>query len=508
MANDQHEWEIKFSGAMPDLALLPESPLLRALAPGGGHWQRLVSTYYDTPDSALHRHGLSLRRRAGADGLIQTVKSVTAPGTLLRGEWECQISTAEDFPLFTGDEEIDRLLMDAAPRLKEISAVSVDRWQSEFVYKTSLLEVSVDLGFASALNHDGVRIEGPLGEAELQLIKGDPADLFLGARLLLESTPLRLHARSKLETAKRIANRESLAVPKFDPIPSTLEDSAGDILQRALETAAARVIDLQAPILHARLPEGIHRMRVELRRFRAAEKLFRQAAASPPLRRQAEKAAVIARALAPARDWDVFLEQTLPGLSGHDYAITGFAQLVTSAQARRAEAWAAASTQIGKSAFSGFALDLLAAAYLKPWRAARLDLPAKAFATQALDRALRKAAKSARMTDPDRPETFHPLRLSLKKLRYGVQLFRDLYPKGARKPYMAAMAALQDKLGVLSDAVAAQHMANEAAKGAGEDAMSAAGFICGFYAARAEAAAKEIDASWRVFEKKSPFWRQ
>ena len=61
-------------------------PLLQGVAPG----QRLVSTYYDTPDLRLHRNGIALRVREVDGSLVQTVKcaGAVAGGLSDRPEWE------------------------------------------------------------------------------------------------------------------------------------------------------------------------------------------------------------------------------------------------------------------------------------------------------------------------------------------------------------------------------------------------------------------------------------
>ncbi len=507
MAKENKELEVKFSGPMPMLSALPESAFLRALIPAGGRWERIGSVYFDTADGVLAAAGLSLRQREASDGTVQTIKSTASPGITARREWVCDLGDTAGFPTPVGEAKIDRLLEEATLRLRAVSEISIDRWRAEFNFKTSALEISIDIGTASAALNAERPVDGPIGEVALKLISGDPADLFVAAQLTLENAPLRLHMLSKRDAAALIASGRCFAVPDVTPFSASASDNADAILQRALITAAERLIRLQTSILDARAPQGVRRMRVELRRFRAVERVYRRAAKCPQLQHLAQKAGIIARALGPARDWDVFLDHTLPAIAENRYAIDGLARLKAAAHTHRALAWADASAQIADPVFSEFVLDLLATAHLQPWRAKQLSVPAQIFGARVLDRARRKTCKVARGTDPADPTSFHALRLALKKLRYGVQLFRRIYPKATRKPYMAAMAEMQDASGVLNDAIVAQKLANKAAMGKGPEAMRAAGFICGYYAARAEAAAKEIDGAWAMFEKIKPFWR-
>lgn len=472
MAKQNKDLEIRFSGPMPVLSALPESAFMRDLTPAGGRWERLEEGYYEV-DSRLAAAGPSLRQ----------------------------------YRVPTGDINTDQRPEEAAPRASKVSETAFDRWRAEFKYKTSLLEITVDLGMVWSGPEAERPFEGAIGEVRLAHISGDPADLFLVARLMLENVSLRLSAHSKRDAATLIVSGRQFATPRFPPFSASVIDGAAAILQRALINSTQRIIRLQTLILDARAPEGVHKLRVELRRLRAVEQVFRRAAKCPPLQRLAHRARDIARALGPARDWDVFLDQTLPAIAENRYAVNGFARLKASAHAYRAMAWADASAQIADPEFSSFALDLLATAHLQPWRTKELDLPAQNFGASALDRAVSKTCDVARGINPADPASFHALRLALKKLRYGVQLFRGIYPKAVRKPYMRAMAALQDASGVLNDAIVAQKLANTAAAGEGPEAMRAAGFICGYYAARAEAAAKEIDGAWTMFEKNQPFWR-
>ena len=105
-------------------------------------------------------------------------------------------------------------------------------------------------------------------------------------------------------------------------------------------------------------------------------------------------------------------------------------------------------------------------------------------------------------------ETFHELRIALKKLRYPVQMFRSLYPKDRRKDYMAALSALQEDFGAINDAVVAQKLAERISAGNGDDAMRAAGFVSGYKAAEAKAAADAIREKWPEFKAMTPFWRE
>lgn len=513
MADDGKELEIKFTGGGAELTALPDSDFMAALTRGEGAWERLETRYYDTPEGDLAARGISLRRRAAGAREIQTVKRKNAEGVVARDEWERVMEPGESFPALTGACDVDVLLTTMAGRLRPTVEMDVDRWACSFPFRASVLEIAVDMGVSKVAGQTGEGAPCFLGEAELELVSGEPGDLFAAARLVLVNTGLRLHAKSKLETAKAAAiPGGASAIPPRPSFRYGAEETAGAVLRQALAAIAERMIGIQPAILDARAVEGVHQMRVELRRFRAIERVFRRALGEDrTLSRLAGRAKMTARALGGARDWDVFIGETLPFAARQDYAPEGFAALKARAHSLRAEAWGRAAAVIAAPDFSHFLLELLEAAHSAPWLRGgdekAFQAPAAAFAEKALDRSARKARKTARNMDPESLAARHPLRIALKKQRYAVQLFRSLYPKDRRKPYMATMAALQEAFGVVNDAVVAQGLAEEAAAGGGAQAMRAAGFIGGYHAARAEAAVREIDAAWGRFEAMTPFWR-
>lgn len=518
MGSGRIEFELKFTGAPADVAALPASRFFAATAPGGGSWERLSSTYFDTEDGALAKRGLSLRLREEGADYIQAVKA-KGSHPAARLEYEVSIAKAEDFPAPVGDEKVDAVIESLIPKLIPVAGAAVDRWAAVIRYKGAEIELAVDLGQAESRDGEGRIFAGPLAEVELELIKGEPAAVFDFARLLIANAPLRLCGGTKLDAALALQDPAN-PTPKRQKDNIALEMSAADVLGGSLTQIAARLAELQPALIDYRRVEGVHQTRVALRRLRAIERIYRRYLRSDEITYLAARAKVIASALGPARDWDVFLDQTLPAAMKGDYAPAGLPALKAKAEAARAAAWADAISAISGPEFTRFLIDLMAAGTLMDWRnEARkgLFVPVGAFAPKTLDRAYRKAVKTAKATiGATDLAARHPLRIALKKLRYPIQLFRGLYPKERRKNYMAALSALQEALGAVNDAIVAQGLADRAAgqNGGGggpksnEGLMRAAGFISGYKAAEAREAAKKIDAAWDAFEKMPPFWRE
>ena len=503
------EFELKFTGSPGDVAALIGSDFVSAASPKGGGWERLSSKYYDTPDRRLARKGFSLRLREEGGALTQAVKTRRSSAAS-RMEFETEVRSGDAFPAAAGDKAVDTLIDDVTPVLEPFAQTTADRWTAVLAFRGAEIELAIDLGRAECRDDEGRDYAAPLAEVELELISGDPARVFDFARLLLENAPLRYRALSKLETAERLSRPPGLIFPA----PRTRIDgdmSAGDALQRSLNDIAARLAEVQPFIIDFRTPEGIHQMRVALRRLRSIERVFRPYLKDGEIASLARRAKSFAGALGPARDWDVFIGETLPVAQRTDEASGGARRLKAKAEAMRAEAWARAADVIAGKAFNHFVLDAVKAGALCDWckkMKGEMKAPVRDFAPAVLDRVLNKTMKVAAKTPASGDlATRHPLRIALKKLRYPVQLFRPAYPKASRKDYMSALSALQDAFGAVNDAVVAQTLADRAAQGEGEDAARAAGFIAGYKAAEAKSAAETIDGAWTVFEKTTPFWR-
>ena len=512
MGQGAYELELKFTGAPADVAALPQSRLMQAVALGEGRWARLRSVYYDTARGALAKEGVALRVRDKSGKRIQTVKRDTAAGAVVREEFETELAGGSGFPQLTGDMDIDDLLGAHGNNLIEIAEIRVDRWTQPARFAGSEFEIAVDLGVARAKGANGAAVgETPIAEMEIEYRSGEMSDLFSFGRFVVDNADLRLAARSKLEIARASGAGALYTLEKQKRPVIDDEAPAVEALQAMLAAVAVRIVNVQAPLLDIRAVEGVHQMRVALRRFRAIERTFRPAVDTDALYALTRRARSIAHALGPARDLDVFLDETLPDIFARYQTPPGAAAMRAAAETMRAAAWADAHAIIADKAFTHFLLDLLEAGVIAPWRKDanhRGEGPLKAFAPAALDKALKRARKAKAAMDRTELAARHPLRIALKKLRYSAQMLGPLFPRDKRKPYMAAISRLQDALGTVNDAVTAQDLAEKTGAGAGPDAMRAAGFVAGYKAAEAEAAAVEIDRAWEIFDKTTPFWRE
>jgi CHAD domain-containing protein len=203
-------------------------------------------------------------------------------------------------------------------------------------------------------------------------------------------------------------------------------------------------------------PEKIHQMRVAVRRMRALLGTFR---AALPKARRARVVGDLKRfqkALGPARDLDVFLDEMLPALKSLPMRTT----LAAAAHDAHRRAYLKATKVVKGPALATLQTDLaeMVGALAKE-RAARKS--ARAFARKFLARKHRKLIAHIAAKERRSDEEMHALRIRIKKLRYAVEYFRPVLPKAGAKRFHGALAEAQDVLGVVNDAVNARALARE-----------------------------------------------
>lgn len=183
------ETELKFSLGPGAREALEAGLLL------GAETAELSATYFDTPDLALFTHGYGLRVRRKDVRFVQTLKS-QGNGLFARGEWEAEVpSAALDAAVLAATPAAEIAHGDA---LVPLFAVEVRRTVALVSHGASRIEASLDIGDVRA----GHRSE-PIEELELELVEGDPADLFAFARSL--DAQLILAFATKSERGYRLA---------------------------------------------------------------------------------------------------------------------------------------------------------------------------------------------------------------------------------------------------------------------------------------------------------------
>lgn len=506
------EVELKLLAPAGVLDKLCEAPVIVRHGRNAGAARRLESTYYDTDDRALIRHGLSLRVRRAGKTYIQTLKRAPANGQpFSRAEWECRVNGAGPdlalLPIAEIGAPLDAIAPDA---LAPIFTTTVRRRTQRLDFGGTIVELAFDEGAIAA----GERSE-PLSELELEVKAGDKRILYDLGLELLATAPLRLGIRSKAERGYDLASGVAPTGTKATPPAITAEHTVDDSVGLLLANCQHHLLANQAVAEAGQHPEGVHQMRVALRRMRSACGLLHRELGSPSLSGFNAEAKWLAQLLGAARDWDVFVTETMTAPSeavGTD--LFDCAGLREAAEPHRLAAYAAVREALASQRYNRFQLSLRQWIETRSWRnelanrsLAVLLEPAPAFAGRALTRMHHKVLKRGERFRHLEPTARHRVRVELKKLRYVLEFFRGALAENAKaRNYLGHLAQLQEDLGHDNDAsVAWPFLCALASDSVAPDVQRSIGVLMGWQA-RGRLAAGRLHKSWQQFKTMPAFW--
>ena len=467
--------------------------------PGEIRASDIVSTYYDTDDNRLWQRGFSLRLRQKKGRFELTLK--TTGGALHdRGEWTAALDEpVVDIAALPSGAPRGAIGMILPEELHPRFATEIKRKTKNVALGTALVEVALDNGEIVAGDR---RL--PVNELEYELLGGDFASLLKHVRTAVQSNKVSLGTRSKSDRGVSLAEGSPPATlkaarPVLDP-SETVESAMAKIVS----VTAVQIIGNLAASADGRDPEGVHQLRVGLRRLRSAFTLFKDQLGRNGVQMslQAKRAFAV---LGDARDLDVFLLETLPPVRSGNEDISSIDRLAAAAESGQQKAYDAVRKLIGDRRFNLFLVDLLLASetggLIAHDRDARL-LPVAARILQKRHKKVLKAGKNFADLDYD---ARHEVRIELKKLRYACDFFSSLFPKGLTKAYLKRMSSLQDDMGRLNDATVAGILVDRLSENDGA-AAAGAGLVKGWYQHRLQTNEPHMLEDWRRFTEAKPFW--
>jgi triphosphatase len=320
------------------------------------------------------------------------------------------------------------------------------------------IEMALDAG---TLHVNGA--DSTFSEIELEHKSGKKAALYKAAHALARHIPVQLSFVTKAERGFALLAdglRPRKAGPIAFPRSATVEQGMRRILAGCLTHAQANA----QGFLDSDNPEYLHQLRVGMRRFKSALKLFRDLVALPPdLQRQLDDLSTL---LGAARDADVLLHTTLPCIAAAGKHDAFLQPLVDHAQAYADAQRAAARLAVHSTHHAQMMIALFAWVDGKGWRKdmaratrARLRQPLARYARQAVVDAhavvARRARKVKKLGGHD-SASLHRLRIGCKQARYAVEFFAGIERPGKAGRYVKQLAAVQEALGMLNDAHVAQ----------------------------------------------------
>ncbi|MCY4015164.1 MAG: CHAD domain-containing protein [Gammaproteobacteria bacterium] len=482
------ETEFKLTGSPADLR-----NAFDALNGGPETVRRLHSTYHDTANDDLWRRGLTLRVRDAVPGAQVTLKE-EAGANVERREWTVAAHggglDAYRFPgAIQGTRVAGIAEQDLVPRFE----TDVMRRSKDVCFANTRAEVSLDAGCIAA---PGRRVA--LAELEFELVRGSATAMLAAARRLVGPHRLTVGSRSKAARGMALLGATSPTAKAVSPAirPS---DTVGRAFGKVVCSIAAHLMGNVDAAVAGEDPEGVHQLRVGLRRLRCALLVFGHRS-RPGLIDIDAAARHALRTLGRARDADVFLLETLAD-SRREQRLES---LRGAAEAHRSRAYDDVRRLLADEAFNTLLIDVMATS-VDPLRL--LDEPSRpliraASATLAKrhGKIVRAGAAFATLTAPRR----HRVRIAVKKLRYACAYLAGLYENGAAERYLACLARLQQQLGLANDAIVADRLAHDLA--ATPDEARGAALVSDRCRDRLRGLEPDLRDAWDSFVSAKPFW--
>ncbi len=483
--------EIEFKFRIPNAA----GPRLPAALDGLGldvlasDTRSMVATYYDTPNLALLRWGITLRHRIGGgdDGWHMKVPARPSGDAPARDEIRIDSSPA-DIP-----HELISLVSPLLRRqeLRPMATVRTER--RPFIITgsdgTALIEAVDDLVDVQSEATGGSHSSFHEVEVEL-LIDSDPAQE-LASRIskALIQAGARPSSLSKAAQALGSAAADPPDVPDL-PFPDP-EAPSIDALQAIF---ASYVRDLLMADVGVRrdLPDSVHQMRVACRRLRSALKTFRPLLDDETVRYLREELRWLASELGEVRDTEV-QRVRLCNLST-DEATTTFIAETLDARLRAATSSALAALRTDRH---DFLLEDLVLLVREPPVTAEAFGPAGEQLPRCVAVPWRRLERSVRKASSGGPaEQWHEVRIRAKQARYSIEAAAAVLGSEYAK-LGKVLAKATDILGNRQDA----HVASLVLQDLAEHAPGPIAYRLGLITARNQVAGNE---DIRAFQKRWP----
>jgi CHAD domain-containing protein len=281
-----------------------------------------------------------------------------------------------------------------------------------------------------------------------------------------------------------------------------------EAFRAALSDCLAQMTANVATLRAGRSVEGLHQLRVALRRLEVVLKVFGEEFRQEWLGDLRSRAKILSSRLGPARDLDVFITQLLdvPAEEGDREA---FVSLRTRMEEMRDKAWKQAVDCVTGADFAMLAEDVAALAHSRLPMAP--DTKLARVAARLLDRQQARARKRGRKAKGGEEGDLHRLRIALKKLRYTAEFLAPLYSKKKVRRYVKKLRGLQEHLGAINDiahvrATMATLLRETDGKRSAPGERYAAGLVAGWYRARRPRIAVQALKRWKKFRTVKSFW--
>lgn len=498
------ETELKFIGTEDAIAQLRQSRELQELA--GARGARTVSqraVYFDSERHDLWKAGYVLRVRNEGEGFAQTLKRISHADLATRPEFKSEVVSATPDLATIPDSKVRWRVMQLLKDRELVPQFIIETRRTKVILsprKRVEIEAAFDSGVIM-LPDESREQSIPVSEFELELLKGSVEDLFSMARTLTASHPLTLSLSAKSERGFAMLSGEPYAPVTAQKVALLSEEPADDALCAIFGNCLQHFLGNWHSVVLANDAEGIHQMRVALRRFRSAVSLLDERQ-QDQMRELIADAKGFAFVLGQARDYDVLLSEIVDPVANRLGQESGVPHLSEPILAHRRDGWARVIEALNSEKFRSFVLDWAAVTYRRPWLAVsaednRVVAETRAFAKDNIERRVSQVCRAAAREGEPSIKELHELRIKLKKLRYALDFFGSQFSKTAVKHCQKRLSKLQGVLGEVNDVSVARNLIHQILLQSKAEPQSAeltyeAGLVLGWHSRRVAEKRKRV----------------
>ena len=433
--------------------------------------QEIVDVYLDTPDWRLFESGWAYRWQDSGSKRFIGLKSLTRQDSAVqqREEIEQSVPTLpagpSEIPPGVVADFIAANLQSEMPR----ELFKVMKHRKRYIVHTpneTEIELCLDMTEIDSL-------EKPLGDAvgrveffelEMELSGGQPEELHSLADKLehrLKLLPARL---SKFERGLHAAGlRPPVSLIAVKEIPSVSTPMAR-LAYRCLAQDFHEVLYYEGGAWEGIDPEGVHQMRVAVRRIREALKFFNKFLAQRSLQKIGRDMKWLALILGDVRDLDVYRDN-----------FDGYSMIVSKSDLANLDSYQEALDQQRKQARKQLVKGLSSPRYEQlvtrfkrflelgpPQSQLNQSRTVAMHGVQLVSKRLKKVIKKGRaITEETPPEPYHQLRIECKRLRYACEFLEPVIDQNLLGRFVKHLKALQTVLGDHQDACVASERLRE-----------------------------------------------
>jgi len=510
-----NEMELKGVFNVEQLEQLKSLSAIRELAVDKAVSRILTTTYFDTPDHALHKHGYSLRVRKIGKTYTQCLKRQSEPlGAIIgRTEWEAELPNQIPQINLLENKKIRAKINRLADDNLQAIFQSVVRRQSRKLTFDDGTTVSLDIDVGEVTAGEAVQ---PICEFELELLSGSAARIFELAATINQTVQFRTSTVSKAARGYSLLSKQEPRAQKWQQSKLLKSFSAEQAFVDNVQQAISYLQANEESVLQDDA-EGIHQMRVALRRLRAGLEIFQSYIAPEKYDWIMTEAKWLRDELAAARSWDVFIDEFVAPVAKLSEPATRFELLLSAAEKERVLHRKQARSAVNSARYTKFILELSTLLYNDNWpdsaassKTMDLSEPARKFCAKQLKKQNKLVREKCKKLEKMSKEERHKLRLTVKKLRYTVDFSANIYPDKQVLKFQKTLSPIQSRMGYLNDVLAAELLVEKMLSAEPDAATPAwfytAGIVIGWHQREAKFTEKKLFKDVNRFLDTKAFW--